>query len=138
MIFSHLLRSLLFFAVVVGAIVLSLLYYYGLGQNVVYQKPQVQKIAELSDPVKDKEYEKNVRDILIMRDLGTSAQDLKEKFLEMTVPSYRYKDIHLELVIIFDKLSRAEKEKDPSEKQELLKHLYELGEKYPWIRDNEK
>lgn len=136
--FFYIFRSLLFFAVVVGAVVLSLLYYYGREENVVYQKPQVQKIAELSDPVKDKEYEKNVRDILMLRDSVESAQDLKEKFLEMTVPSYRYKDIHLELVIIFDKLSRAEKEKDPTEKQELLKHLYELGEKYPWIRDNEE
>lgn len=72
----------------------------------------------------------------ILKDFTSSggAKKTYEKLLQVVVPSQNYQDFHLDLVILFDSLSRAEDEKNIVERNRLMQKYEELLKKNEWLK----
>ncbi len=102
--------------------------------NTFEKKEITTPVTHLVNPQLVAQYKKNVKEEVESYDLGATAKEVRDNLVAITVPSSEYKDIHLDLVILFDKLDLAERNKDNNEKNKLIIQLKDLKNKNSWLQ----
>jgi len=75
-----------------------------------------------------------MKEKVVLYNSVATAQEVRDYLVAITVPSSEYKDIHLDLVILFDKLDLAERNNNENEKNKLIARLEDLKNKNSWLR----
>lgn len=86
------------------------------------------------NPGLEEKYRSEIRAILQDFTGSGEAKKTYEKLLQVIVPSQNFQDFHLDLVILFDSLSRAEDEKKMEERSRLMQKYEELLKKNEWLK----
>lgn len=101
----------------------------GVNANVSGQKAK----DVVSNPALEREYEKKVKDILDTFSKGEKPENIREKFLDLTIPD-TYKNLHLDLIFILDAIIEGAKESDQAKIEEAMVKLEDLKEKNEWMK----
>lgn len=98
------------------------------------KSPGALKKEVVVDPELALQYQKEVGGIVRQYEAGKNTLEIYEKLLNVVVPSAQFKDIHLDLVIIFDQLSRAYDAKDQEKIQQLTIRLEQVKKANPYLQ----
>ncbi len=131
-------KSLLFAGILTAIIICIFLFYFLTSKSSLlntFEKKEI--ITPITQPISPEfidEYKKKVREKVLSYDLGATAQEVRDYLVATTVPSHEFKDIHLDLIIIFDKLDLAERNNNMEEKNNLIKKLGVIKNKNGWLQ----
>lgn len=94
--------------------------------------PGTRNSKTTSNPQLEQEYEQEVKRILkpFFQDKQTAG--LKDQILSLRAPA-KYLELHLKLVLSFDKIYQGQKENDQSIIESGFQNLDQLKNKYPWL-----
>ena len=87
----------------------------------------------ISNPELEAQYEKSAREIIKSFETGEKPAIARAKLLELRVPD-KYKNLHLDLVIIFDAIIRGAQFSDQAEIEETIERLGDIKEKNIWMK----
>ncbi len=119
------------------AIFVSLFYFLNnrsLPPNISKKKETTAPIVHPVNPALVEQYKKSVKEKVVLYNSGATAKEVRDYLVAITVPSSEYKDIHLDLVILFDKLDLAERNNDMEEKNNLIEKLRVIKNKNSWLQ----
>ena len=89
--------------------------------------------AAVANPELEKEYENKVKDILGTFSKGEKPENIRERLLDIATPD-KYKNIHLDLIFIFDAVIEGAKESDQAKIEDAMQKLEDLKEKNKWMQ----
>lgn len=128
---------IIFYLLLVVAIALIVIYFpkifsninNGVNENI---NTQVKK-EPISNPELEAKYEKGVKDIISAFAQGEKPESARDALLDLTVPD-TYKNIHLDLVFIFDTILQGANESDQAKIEDAMVKLGELEDKNTWMK----
>jgi|SRR3989338_4411259 len=128
----------LFAGILIAIVICVSLFYFlksrSLPSNISKKKETTAPIAHPVNPALVEQYKKSVKEKVVLYNSVATAQEVRDYLVAITVPSSEYKDIHLDLVILFDKLDLAERNNNENEKNKLIARLEDLKNKNSWLR----
>lgn len=111
-------------------------------ENIDNQKTTPMKSANVnnanleivSNPALESEYEKSVKNIInAFEEKQKKPNEARDAILALTVPD-KYKNLHLDLVVIFDNIIEGAKNSDQAEIQDAVEKLQEIEDKNEWMK----
>lgn len=93
----------------------------------------VEDSAEAITAVTPEMYQQEVKEILSSFWQDQESLNIKQDLIGLTVPR-EYMDLHLNLVVVFQKLEQGADGSDQALVEEALDELNDLVQDYPWIK----